>query len=156
MANNALGNMGGALMGDLLLGGGGGGGGGFTSATVDIVPDARLNALIVHAKPADLDTIEQLLKVLDQRNGPEDVEAETQPRPIPVYNTTATKMAEIVQQVYADRMAEQQRSHVAAGNDAHDPRRPEYRTADAENVGRRRLGKQPLDRAGARSACSMK
>jgi type II secretory pathway component GspD/PulD (secretin) len=104
MANNALGNMGGALMGDLLLGGGNTGGG-FTSATVNVVPDVRLNALIVQAKPADLDTIEQLLKVLDQRNGPEDVEAETQPRPIPVYNTTATKMAEIVQQVYADRMA---------------------------------------------------
>jgi hypothetical protein len=104
MANNALGNMGGALMGDLLLGGGGGGGG-FTSATVDIVPDARLNALVVHAKPADLDTIEELLKVLDQRHGPEDVEAETQPRPIPVYNTEASEVAAIIQQVYADRMA---------------------------------------------------
>ena len=62
----------------------------FTSASVDIVPDARLNALIVHAKPADLDTIEQLLQVLDQRTGPEDVEADGQPRPIPVYNTTAS------------------------------------------------------------------
>jgi type II secretory pathway component GspD/PulD (secretin) len=104
MANNALGNMGGALMGDLLLGGGGSSGG-FSSGTVNVIPDARLNALIVHARPADLDTIEQLLKVLDQRTGPEDVEAETQPRPIPVFNTEASKMAEIIQQVYADRMA---------------------------------------------------
>jgi type II secretory pathway component GspD/PulD (secretin) len=104
MANNALGGLGGGLMGDLLLGGGNTSGG-FTSGTVDIVPDARLNALIVHAKPTDLDTVEQLLKVLDQRSGPEDVEAEAQPRPIPVYNTTAAEIAQIVQQVYQDRMA---------------------------------------------------
>ena len=60
---------------------------------------------MVHAKPADLDTVEQLLKVLDQRSGPENVEAEAQPRPIPVYNTTAAEVAQIVQQVYQDRMA---------------------------------------------------
>jgi type II secretory pathway component GspD/PulD (secretin) len=103
MASNALGDVGGALMGDLLLGGGGGGG--FTSGSVDVVPDARLNALIVHAKPADIDTIEQLLKVLDQRTGPENVEADGQARSIPVYNTTVTEIAEIVQQVYQDRLA---------------------------------------------------
>jgi type II secretory pathway component GspD/PulD (secretin) len=104
MANDALGNVGGALMGDLLLGGGGGTSGAFTSANVDIVPDARLNALVVHAKPNDLDTIEQLLKVLDQRTGPELVEAEAEPRLIPVYNTDATELAEIVRQVYQDRI----------------------------------------------------
>ena len=54
--------------------------------------------------PSDLDTVEQLLKVLDQRTGPEDVEAEAQARPIPVYNTTASDIASIVQQVYQDRM----------------------------------------------------
>jgi hypothetical protein len=43
--------------------------------------------------------------VLDQQTGPEDVEAEAEPRLIPVYNTTASEVAEIVQQVYADRMA---------------------------------------------------
>ena len=99
----ALGNMGGALMGDLLMGGGSSGGV-FTSANVDIVPDARLNALIVHAKPADLDTIEQLLKVLDQQSGPEDVEAEAEARLIPVYNAPAQQIANIVQQLYQDRM----------------------------------------------------
>jgi hypothetical protein len=103
MANNALGDVGGALMGDLLLGGGSGGGG-FSSGSVDIVPDARLNALVVHAKPSDIETIEQLLKVLDQRTGPENVEADGQARSIPVYNTTVTEIAEIVQQVYQDRM----------------------------------------------------
>jgi type II secretory pathway component GspD/PulD (secretin) len=104
LASNALGDVGGALMGDLLLGGGSGGGGVFTSANVDIVPDARLNALIVHAKPADLDTIEQLLKVLDQRTGPEDVEAEAEARLIAVYNAPAQQIANIVQQLYQDRM----------------------------------------------------
>jgi hypothetical protein len=43
--------------------------------------------------------------VLDQRAGPEDVEAEAEPRPIPVYNTTAAEMAQMVQQLYQDRMA---------------------------------------------------
>lgn len=105
LASNALGNVGGGLMGDLLLGGGGSSGGAFASGAVDIVPDARLNALLVHAKPADLDTVEQLLKVLDQRTGPENVEAEAQARPIAVYNTSAAEAAQIVQQIYQDRMA---------------------------------------------------
>lgn len=105
MAGAALGDLGGGLMGNLLLGGGGGSGGGFSSASVDIVPDVRLNALIVRAKPADLDTVEQLLRVLDQRVGPEDVEADLRPRLIPVYNTQASEIAAVVQQIYADRMA---------------------------------------------------
>jgi len=45
------------------------------------------------------------LKVLDQRTGPENVEAETQARPIAVYNTSASEVAQIVQQVYQDRMS---------------------------------------------------
>ncbi|MGE3240837.1 MAG: secretin N-terminal domain-containing protein [Pirellulales bacterium] len=106
MAGAALGDLGGGLMGNLLLGGGGGGsGGGFSSGSVDIVPDVRLNALVVRAKPADLDTVEQLLRVLDQRVGPEDVEADLRPRLIPVYNTQASEIASVVQQIYSDRMA---------------------------------------------------
>jgi type II secretory pathway component GspD/PulD (secretin) len=104
LASNALGDVGGGLMSDLLLGGGTSAAA-FTSGAVDIVPDARLNALIVHARPADLDTVEELLRVLDQRSGPENVEAEAHPRPIPVVNTTAAEMAQLVQQLYQDRMA---------------------------------------------------
>ena len=130
LASNALGNVGGGLMGDLLLGGGGAGGGAFASGTVDIVPDARLNALFVHAKPADLDTVEQLLKVLDQRTGPENVEAEAQPRPIPVYNTTASEVAQIVQQVYQDRDGRRRRwRDESAGHDEDDPRRQQSRSS---------------------------
>jgi type II secretory pathway component GspD/PulD (secretin) len=65
----------------------------------------RLNALIVRAKAADLDTVEQLLRVLDQRVGPEDVEADLRPRLIPVFNTQASEISAVVQQIYADRMA---------------------------------------------------
>jgi len=104
MASNALGDVGGALMGDLLLGGGGGGSS-FSSANIEIVPDARLNAIIVHAKPADRDMIYQLLQVLDQRTGPDEVEADGQPRSIPVYNALASDIAQTIQQLYHDRIA---------------------------------------------------
>jgi type II secretory pathway component GspD/PulD (secretin) len=106
IAGAALGDMGGGLMGDLLLGGGGAASAsGFTSAAVDIVPDVRLNALVVRAKPADLDTVEQLLRVLDQRVGPEEVEADLRPRLIPVVHTAASEIAQVVQQIYQDRMS---------------------------------------------------
>ncbi len=104
MAGAALGDLGGGLMGNLLLGGGGSGGG-FASGAVEIVPDVRLNALIVRAKPSDLDTVEQLLRVLDQRVGPEEVEADSRPRLIPVFNVQAQEIAAVVQQIYQDRMA---------------------------------------------------
>jgi type II secretory pathway component GspD/PulD (secretin) len=106
IAGAALGDMGGGLMGDLLLGGGGAAStGGFTSSAVDIVPDVRLNALVVRAKPADLDTVEQLLRVLDQRVGPEEVLADLRPRLIPVLHTAASEIAQVVQQIYQDRMS---------------------------------------------------
>lgn len=106
IAGAALGDMGGGLMGDLLgLGGGGGSsGGGFTSTAVDIVPDMRLNALVIYAQPDDLDMIDQLLRVLDQRTGPEQVEAGGKPRLVAVYNTNAAEVAEVVKQVYQDRL----------------------------------------------------
>ena len=50
---------------------------------MQIVPDVRLNALIVQGKPGDLDTIEQLLKVIDLPHSPEDVEVASKPRIIP-------------------------------------------------------------------------
>jgi type II secretory pathway component GspD/PulD (secretin) len=103
MASNALGDVGGGLMSDLLLGGTGGSS--FSSASVDIIPDARLNALIVHAKPSDLDTIEMLYRILDQRTGPDEVQADAEPRAIQLFHRTATDVASIVQQVYQDRMS---------------------------------------------------
>jgi len=71
---------------------------------VQITPDSRLNALIVRASPADLETMEELLKILDQKESPEEILAQPKPRLIPVYNTQAEEIAEIIKQVYQDRI----------------------------------------------------
>ena len=83
--------LGGGAAGDLVGGllGISGGGGATALGSIDVVADPRLNALIVRAKPNDLDTLEQLLQILDQPSGPEDVQVEAPPRLIPVYNTSA-------------------------------------------------------------------
>jgi type II secretory pathway component GspD/PulD (secretin) len=105
IAGAAVGQAGGGLMGDLLgLGGAAAAGSGFTSAGVSIVPDLRLNALIVYALQDDLDTVDQLLRILDQRIGPEKIEAGGKARLIPVYNTSATAVATVVKEVYKDRL----------------------------------------------------
>ncbi len=105
IAGAAVGQAGGGLMGDLLgLGGAASAGSGFTSAGVSIVPDLRLNALIVYALQDDLDTVDQLLRILDQRIGPEKIEAGGKARLIPVYNTSATAVATVVKEVYKDRL----------------------------------------------------
>ena len=109
LAANAFGGgFGGGLMGDLLFGGGGDGGETPTkltgSGTISIVPDIRLNALIVQANPADLDTMEQLLKVIDQSHSPEDVLLVNKPRIIPVLYMPAQDVANVVNQVYSDRV----------------------------------------------------
>jgi type II secretory pathway component GspD/PulD (secretin) len=75
-----------------------------TSGNVKITADSRLNALVVQAVPADLDTIEQLLKVLDQKESPEEIPAAAKPRIIPVQNLPAASLADIIRQLYADRM----------------------------------------------------
>ncbi len=105
IAQGVLGDSGGLLGGLLGLGGGGGGsssdvGGG----TVTIIPDMRLNALLVHAGSKDLDTMEQLLKVIDQPFSPEDVQTVARPRLIPVLNTDAQTVADVLKQVYSGRL----------------------------------------------------
>jgi type II secretory pathway component GspD/PulD (secretin) len=102
LAGAALREAGGGVVGSLL--GLGSEGSLRATGSVQITPDSRLNALIVRANPVDLDMIEQLLKVLDQKGSPEEILAESKPRPIPVYNTQAQEIAEVVKQVYQDRM----------------------------------------------------
>lgn len=111
LAARAVGGFGGGLVGSLLGGdsnstapAGMVSGAKGTGGPVDIVPDTRLNALIVQASPADVDTIEQLLHVLDQSTSPENVALVTRPRMIPVYNTTVDTVADVVKQIYADRL----------------------------------------------------
>ncbi len=111
---------GGSLMGDIaseMLGGGGGlmgslmGLGSSSSSTslsggsLSIIPDMRLNALVIQASVEDLDKIDQLLKIMDQPHSPEQVETKRTPRMIPVLFTSAQEIANIVQTVYADRIA---------------------------------------------------
>lgn len=105
LAGAALGDVGGGLVGSLLGGGRSSGGTSFSGSTVQIVPDPRLNALIVHAESIDLDSIDQLLKVIDQPASPEDVQTAGKPRFIPVYHNSASDIAEIVKQVYPDRIS---------------------------------------------------
>lgn len=104
IADAALGDIGGGLMGDLLGLGGSGPSTGFSAAGVDIVTDTRLNALIVYARPDDIDMVFRLLQIIDQRTGPTDVEAEGVARLIQVNNTSASQVAEVVKQIYANRI----------------------------------------------------
>jgi len=84
--------------------------------SVSITPDARLNALIVQANPADVADIEQLLKILDQRDSPEDVLAAPKARMIPLLNTLAEEIATIVKEVYRDRLASGSGSRGGSGS----------------------------------------
>ncbi len=110
LAEMALGDAGGGLMGS-LLGMGGAGGASSSSSTssysgsLSIVAEPRLNALIVQASQRDLQTIEQLLEVVDQRTSPEEVQTIAQTRLIPVYNTSAETVAQNVKEVFATRLA---------------------------------------------------
>ena len=47
-----------------------------------------------------------MLKILDQKESPEDISVAPKPRMIPVQNTRAQEVADVVKQVYADRMIE--------------------------------------------------
>jgi hypothetical protein len=100
LANAALGDTGGGILGSLL-----GGESTITpTGTLKITADSRLNALIVQANATDVATIEQLLKILDQKESPEEVLAVPKARIIPLQNMQADEVADIVRQVYQDRM----------------------------------------------------
>ena len=104
LAGMALGNVGGGLVGAMMGGGAPGPTASITgSSSVLIVPDARLNALIVQASPADLDLMEQLLRVIDRVDVPEST-VNPRPRLIPVRNTGAAQVAEILREVYQDKL----------------------------------------------------
>ena len=106
LVGQALGGGGGGnMMMDLLgLGGGGGAAPAAANTTLSIIPDARLNALIVQGSARDLDAVEQLLEFVDQESSPEDVQTVPRPRLIPVTHTSADEVANVVRQVYANRI----------------------------------------------------
>lgn len=106
LAGAALGGgAGGDLVSDLLgMGGGASDSVGFSSVSVDIVPDVRLNALYVYATPQDLQQVNRLLRVIDQPRGPDRIESIGVARLIKVYNTDVADIATVVKQVFEDRI----------------------------------------------------
>jgi type II secretory pathway component GspD/PulD (secretin) len=109
LAGNMLGGLGGNLVGGLLGGGGSGSSSatsseGIASGEVTITPDPRLNSLIVQANPMDLELIEQLLKVIDQENGPLNVETQGKTHIIQINNANVEDVAKVVREVFADRI----------------------------------------------------
>ncbi|PQO44299.1 secretin N-terminal domain-containing protein [Blastopirellula marina] len=105
MASSMLGG-GGGLMGSLLGLGGSSGSSYTASGSFSVVADGRLNALVVKGTPADVQVIEQLLKIIDQPHSPEDVQTKARPRMIPVLFQPANDVLNVVKQVYADRIAD--------------------------------------------------
>jgi type II secretory pathway component GspD/PulD (secretin) len=101
VASSVLGDVGGGMLGSLL----GGSGSTFAAGSASIVPDLRLNALIIQAAPADLILIERVLPVIDRESGPEVVLTNGTPRLIPVLYMSAEQMSTIVKQIYPDRIA---------------------------------------------------
>lgn len=94
-----------------LLGGGGGGGSSSSSrsvltstGSVSIIPDMRLNALIVQANPVDLQMIELILEKVDRQESPEDIETTAKPALIPVIYQDADDVATVVKSVFGDRI----------------------------------------------------
>ena len=72
---------------------------------------------MVQANTADTDTIDMLLEILDQKEGPVEVLAESKPRPIPLFNTVADEVAEIVREVYQDRISTSSRGRQMSPQD---------------------------------------
>lgn len=109
VASNLMGG-GGGLLGALLGGGGGGDGVGVTTVqgtgTVSIVPDARLNCLVVQGLEVDLKLIEQLLKVIDREGSITDIQTAGKPHIIPIIYMNANDVATVVREAYADRLAQ--------------------------------------------------
>jgi type II secretory pathway component GspD/PulD (secretin) len=97
LAGAALGGTAGGIIGAML---GRDGGTIAPSGLVRITPEPRLNALIVQAGPADTELIEEILKILDQKESPEEVLVIPKSKIIPVFNTQAARIAEIIKEVF--------------------------------------------------------
>ena len=111
--DSVTGGFGGGMLGLLGLGGSGGGDEESpssarsvmtTSGSVNIVPDARLNALIIQANPVDLRMIEMILEKVDREESPEDVQTVARPQLIPVIYQDANEVTDVVKAVFGDRI----------------------------------------------------
>ena len=112
-AKSALSSLGGGLLGSSLgLGSQGSSSrSALTGSGVRITADSRLNALFVQGSPAEVRLVKELLNVIDEESGPEEVLTFPKPKFIPVYYTSAEEVATVLRQLYADRItAEKSRS----------------------------------------------
>ena len=69
-----------------------------------MVPDERMNALLVYGTIADRDAIEEILDVLDSIDIPDSLTT-PKPRMIPVHNLPASTVLEVLQSVYKSQMS---------------------------------------------------
>ncbi|WP_246112591.1 secretin N-terminal domain-containing protein [Allorhodopirellula solitaria] len=113
LTESVMGGMGGGMLGGLLGMGGGGGGNESETRTiltsrgsVNIVPDNRLNALIVQAPPSDLDFIRTVLQEIDREESPETIQTIARPSLIPVVYQDAAEVAKIVTAVFAEKIGD--------------------------------------------------
>jgi hypothetical protein len=128
--DSVAGGMGGGMLGLLGgLGGLGGGGGAAASSksiltstgSVNIVTDARLNALIVQANQIDMQMIELILEKVDIPESPEDIEIVAKPALIPVIYQDAKDVADVVKSVFGDRIAGTQSAGAGRGGQGGQP-----------------------------------
>ena len=111
VVDSAASGMGGGMLGGLLdLAGGNGDdekpGQSVLTATgsVNIVPDARLNALIVTAGRSDLSLIELLIDKIDVEQSPEEIRVKAKPTIIRVLYQDAGDIAKVVRDAMGDRI----------------------------------------------------
>lgn len=110
VVDSAVGGLGGGMLG--MLGGLGGGASETSSAksiltttgSVNIVPDLRLNALIIQANPTDMQMIEVILAKVDRQESPEDIETVAKPQLVQVIYQDAKSVMEVVKSIFGDRI----------------------------------------------------
>ncbi|MEM6692731.1 MAG: secretin N-terminal domain-containing protein, partial [Planctomycetota bacterium] len=111
--DSAVSSIGGGILGGLFGGGGGSESGSAkniltATGSISIIPDARLNALIVQASPNDLNRIDRILEKLDRAESPETVQTSGKHAMIPVIYQDAEDVAKIVKELLGDRIAGQE------------------------------------------------
>ncbi len=74
-----------------------------TIGRVSMVADERLNAVIVHGRPADRAVIAELLRVLDSSNVPDSM-ANARPQIVPLEYLEATRALEILEGIYQTQL----------------------------------------------------
>jgi len=110
---NLLGGGLGGVMGAFLGPTGGGGeqsGALQTSSGISIVPDPRLNRLVVQGTREQVKTVGELLKIIDKEMSITDIETEGRLHLIPVVYTSATTVATLVKEAFPNEIGTQQGS----------------------------------------------